>query len=744
MQLKPATCTSPEPSLPGCLSIIPTTDVSPDDCLPSLAICECPPPPLSYQYPPQFADTNSLRMSSDSPIASSADVWATLVANIGPLLILVGEGHVKAYFKTMSRTSHHLLFASAPIGLATAISTLIRLNGSMTLKRMIGRQFETRSEVLIDVTSVSSGEVGLELVGLNLEQALVPTVENLAMFWIQGKRRGSAAEIVDWVTGVHALMWPIAHRSVQSVSDTYDRRCSWSVLLAYRGNGPAAVWLARKYALATESSPDPRKLIELCETQISQLDPSSVTTCEGTGCLYSRWSDVSLVLTVSANLDGGLFEILRYVIILVSLCGNIAIITASSYTARDSVNVVLIALGLAISGAGSWLTAWLVDNASDEQKIDLSPLSAFATGFFSKQIPEGTNLSFCPKMVVLSTHNDIRRAGEHDYRGWYTAAAVALMVVAYIGLYLGLRTSPWWVSMSILGISAGTALARSLLVPESLFLKSGGFRPEPLLLGPRTQPIIHLEFRDDEVAQPTGSFAESPVSPPRQKHDLHQAGPIDGVYEVVFPKFCTRDIYQSFPEIGYLNLLGSALQIAYEMRERGIAPLEWEYWHTHNLGSDGIITLYSDLLSQQGVWRQPLELVICRPYSARGLGSVLALVANWHMRAVALPACRIAELSMDVELAKYFPKLDTAEETIGNVTHTLRRELRGTRSSTLQIVWMLSKILYAVTYSCKPEHYQGQLAEFCDGCFDPNLDQRRRNLLLDSIVAVGLAFKHVV
>lgn len=380
---------------------------------------------------------------SDIPITSSADIWAALVANIGPLLILVGEGHVKAYFKTMCRTSHHLLFASAQIGLATAVSTLIRLNGSITLKRMIGRQFETRAQVLIDVTSVSSGEVGLELIGVDLEQSLVPTEGNLAMFWLQGKTRGTADEVAEWAAGANGIMWPIAHRRVQTVSEAYERRCRWSVLIAFRGSGPAAVWCARKYALQVDSTGQGTKFAELCDREMVRLDPGSVTTCDGAGCIYTRWSDVSLVLTVSANLDGGLFEFLRCAFIALSFGCNVAIVTASWYKTHDTLTVVLIGMGLAISGAGSWLTAWLVDQASEEQKIDLTPLSAFATGFFSSQVPEGANLNSCPKKVVISTESDIPRAGLYNYRSWYTAVAVALMVVAYVGLYLGLRTSPW-------------------------------------------------------------------------------------------------------------------------------------------------------------------------------------------------------------------------------------------------------------------------------------------------------------
>lgn len=97
----------------------------------------------------------------DTAIANSADAWTSLVANIAPLLILIGEKHVKAYFKTMSSQSHYLLYAASPIGLVTAIVTLVRLHGTPLMKRIIGRQFETQADVYADVSSVSYGDVGL-------------------------------------------------------------------------------------------------------------------------------------------------------------------------------------------------------------------------------------------------------------------------------------------------------------------------------------------------------------------------------------------------------------------------------------------------------------------------------------------------------------------------------------------------------------------------------------------------------
>lgn len=97
----------------------------------------------------------------NSAIQNSADAWTGLVANIAPLLILIGERHVKAYFKTMSSQSHYLLYAASPIGLVTAIVTLVRLHGTPLMKRIIGRQFETQADVYAEVSSVSYGNVGL-------------------------------------------------------------------------------------------------------------------------------------------------------------------------------------------------------------------------------------------------------------------------------------------------------------------------------------------------------------------------------------------------------------------------------------------------------------------------------------------------------------------------------------------------------------------------------------------------------
>lgn len=141
-------------------------------------------------------------------ITGSSDAWASLVANVVPLLILIGEKNVKSYFKTISQPSQAYLYAASPIGLITAIVTAIRLGNSAFMKRLIGRQHEGRAEVLADVTSISGGTVGFELKGPRsiLEQTIDPKPEDRAHFWIQGRMMGTGREALQFRDAVEAVI----------------------------------------------------------------------------------------------------------------------------------------------------------------------------------------------------------------------------------------------------------------------------------------------------------------------------------------------------------------------------------------------------------------------------------------------------------------------------------------------------------------------------------------------------------
>ena len=147
--------------------------------------------------PPSYYDSGSSLVQRDNNILKgSSDVWASFVANIAPLLVLVGEKHVKGYFKCMCRERHYFLFAAGPIGLVTTLVSLIRLRRYPLLLRLIGRQFESKAEVLADITSVSLGEVSIELKNRSLEQTISPDASHLAHFYVRGALAGSGPEML--------------------------------------------------------------------------------------------------------------------------------------------------------------------------------------------------------------------------------------------------------------------------------------------------------------------------------------------------------------------------------------------------------------------------------------------------------------------------------------------------------------------------------------------------------------------
>ncbi|PWW71952.1 hypothetical protein C7212DRAFT_360403 [Tuber magnatum] len=679
---------------------------------------------------------NTEAAPSDSPISSSSDVWATLVANIAPLLVLVGEKHVKAYFKNMCRPSHHLLFASAPIGLVTAVTTLIRLNGTPVLKRMIGRQFETRAEILADVTSVSGGEVGLELRNMNLEQTIQPTDEDLAMFWVHGRTEGSPEEVAETFSGWIGTLMGIGYAAANSASLYYDRRCSWEMIMCFKATGTCAPWVARKHAAESRNLPE---LLDRCEKKIvAEKSSGGIATCTASAAVYARFTDVSLGITASINLDDGILEVTRYAIIVFCLMGNVGIILAAWFRGRDPKDVGLVGAGLFVSCAGSWLTAWLVDEASEETVLDMSRLSAVASGFFSDRIPEGTELSFCPKKIGIST--DARpgaRANVAKVRGWMSTVAVVLMVMAYTGLYLGLRSSDWWVSLAMLGNAAIAGIARSLLVPTALYLNPAGLRsPNPMTCA------IGYPTTGGDLSHPdessNGSLNIKAGSVPGQSPRV-LSEPLDvGLYETIVREYRYKGGSRAYDNLE--SYIWTALALATEMSKRGIAPLEMRDFPPRSAGAagaEGTACIFSDIVTRKGIWRQPLEVIV-HSGGQDVPERILAVFWGWYWRASAHQAQKVASIDLPPDLVNLFIDLgDEDEAKFDTPTDKLKAVLSS--STTLrEILWMGAKLCYASCHTWDSNVFEEAGVTWFGGAGHQYLRQGQLSSFLDAIVAAGL------
>ncbi|RPA72464.1 hypothetical protein BJ508DRAFT_419459 [Ascobolus immersus RN42] len=592
----------------------------------------------------------------ESSIKTSSDAWATLVANIAPLLVLVGEKHVKEYFKTMSKASHQILFAAGPIGLVTAVTTLIRIKGSAPLKRLIGRSFETRAEMFADVTGLSSGEVAFELKNGRLEQTTDPSDEDLALFFFHGRQEGTVGEAMAyWKKAQNATMrsgkeWPRDGKKSVMIRDHAHMVLGCCV----RVEGENAQKLLHKSVEGWDTAEEGPGLFGIFE-RLTQYESVNVKALVYS---YGSVSGFSLGLTANECVDGGLRNVLRLVAAAFSLSANIGLIVANWFMQKDKENTAMIAVGTAISVLGSYIVATVVKMQTVLYRLPLDGLHLFRSGFHSRRIPtKGLELSFIPSCAIssdtdepLENENDQKDdSGWQSTKEWASNLVIASMVAGYVVLYLGLRTAEWWVCLSILGIAALSSVARAILAPDLLKVSkplAGHYLTNPFiilgLLDSRTKSeSAPFRFTNQLSLQPPTTVQSQPIdadqlsepqdgkSPtkPQEVELLDMSGPYESqstplTHEFIF--YSTSIVNTGSPQS--LNavsrgMLGSALSILLQTRNLGLVPLELnpqastrqirianpgtqepQFWEAH--------MLYSDWITPIGVMRQPLELLV--------------------------------------------------------------------------------------------------------------------------------------
>ncbi|KAF8424816.1 hypothetical protein EV426DRAFT_716480 [Tirmania nivea] len=583
-------------------------------------------------------------LAANSSIGASSDVWATLVANIAPLLILVGEKHVKAYFKVMCRTSHYLLYAAGPIGLITAITTLIRLHGSRSLKRLIGRQYESRGEVLADVTSVSSGMVRFELRSGVLEQTTTPKEDDEAYFYIRKDVRGNAQKVIDWFEtriGMGAIVLGNA-------------AAWWTVVGSFRGE-----------ALSQDDNPVD-KVRTAARMFMNQVERSNVEIpgCNGSLELCAAWRNISLPLTAASHADNALKETTRLIIVIICFLGYVAIIVANWNLQHDIQNTVLVSIGLATSTFGAFFAALIVDRASIESTVDISALDASAAGYCSANIPWGVTLPFCPKVIVSSS--DGQRPSYSAMLASLTNVSVMVMSVGYISLYLGLRTSEWWASLAILCTSAVASVARVFLVPDNLEFDLDAIHslnrdpnsdripwPHDITTNYKKYTYTPLAAATLHRSSPTpgpGPNYSIPATQTSGPNDLIHApaiaGPIYHTLAIHYKGLSSTRLHSS-PGGQYkqdiqtirLSLVLNSFHLVQQIRKDGLMPVDLVIPEliSHQRPTIDARILFSDIICHDGVWRQPFEVFVKEEAMIRCEHEVfIVYLSSWFRRATAI------------------------------------------------------------------------------------------------------------
>ncbi|KAF0644307.1 hypothetical protein FPSE5266_03430 [Fusarium pseudograminearum] len=88
-----------------------------------------------------------------------SDFSNDLATDVGPLLVLFGESMTRQYLSESTSFLDYLIFAMAPIGILTAITSVIRVCGHSTLRAFIGRSQEGDGVVEAELCTSTSRDV---------------------------------------------------------------------------------------------------------------------------------------------------------------------------------------------------------------------------------------------------------------------------------------------------------------------------------------------------------------------------------------------------------------------------------------------------------------------------------------------------------------------------------------------------------------------------------------------------------
>jgi hypothetical protein len=104
---------------------------------------------------PMASNLDTLVARANKVNDASGELWAAVIANVAPLMALVGERNAKDYMRVASSRTQLAIMASAPLGVLSILVSAVRLSGPRFLRRLLGRESDRKSEALVELTPLS-------------------------------------------------------------------------------------------------------------------------------------------------------------------------------------------------------------------------------------------------------------------------------------------------------------------------------------------------------------------------------------------------------------------------------------------------------------------------------------------------------------------------------------------------------------------------------------------------------------
>ncbi|KAI8655590.1 Protein SSH4 [Fusarium keratoplasticum] len=185
--------------------------------------------------------------------ADDAEFAFNLLTDVAPILALFGDAFAKQFMSESLTWVDHLIFAVVPLGIITAITAAIRVQGMQVAKAFVGRARENRALAEIELMSSTSGEVCELFNGNSIVRAMgKPRIEQFLIFpneydaleekYKQSDDAGEEPE--DKSCGIHSLRTAASRepgesklmvcKPYSSDSVTVIQECSESALAFFR------------------------------------------------------------------------------------------------------------------------------------------------------------------------------------------------------------------------------------------------------------------------------------------------------------------------------------------------------------------------------------------------------------------------------------------------------------------------------------------------------------------------------
>ena len=239
------------------------------------------------------------------------------------------------------------------------------------------------------------------------------------------------------------------------------------------------------------------------------------------------------------------------------------------------------------------------------------------------------------------------------------------MIAGFISLYLGLRTSEWWASLVLLGTSATASVARVLLVPDNLELSQPTLPYAVDVCWPFN--IWWSKIRPHCQARETIPRIQTLEGPTTAYTVCNPDALV--LPAVLGPSYHTLTVHCHYPrivpgnpmkldhalaEMNTLNpdslkiygaLITHGLRAATYLRNNSLMPVELtsstlNIDKTHSNITRPAQIVFSDIVCSDGVWRQPLEILILRlrggPIDVGACNKVLLYLSSWLEHALSI------------------------------------------------------------------------------------------------------------